>query len=112
MIIGIKNAVQDAGSAVIIKNDSRCEIKRTRPRVSRTATLDLGVVIDNQGYAVGDRTIRIFSLVSDSVEAKLWDLVKNNLYLLVSTRDGLFFGSVEEMNIDRGQLEMTFLVKE
>jgi len=112
MIIGIKKVSQGAGSAVIIKDDSRCEIMISSPRLTRTATLDLGTVIDNQGYAVGDRTLRISSKISESDESKLWDLYKNNLYLLVSTRDGMFFGAVDEINLDRGQLEMTFLIKE
>lgn len=112
MRIGIKNTTQDPGSAVLIRDDSRSEIKVSKARVTRTATLDLGAVIDNQGYAAGDRVIRIVSEVSEAVEAKLWDLYKNNLYLLVSTRDGIFYGSVDEMNVDRGQLSMIFLVKE
>lgn len=112
MNIGIKSTSQSAGSAVLIRDDSRSEIKRSRPRVNRTATLDLGTVIDNQGYAVGDRTIRIFASVPESDESKLWGLYKDNLFLWISTRDGLFYGAVEEMNIDRGQLELSFLVKE
>jgi len=112
MNIGIKNITQDAGSAVLIKDDSLSEIKVSKARVMRTATLDLGTVIDNQGYAVGDRIIRIIAKVSESDETKLWNLYKDNLYLLVSTRDGIFYGSVDEMKIDRGQLDMTFLVKE
>ena len=112
MIIGIKKTTQDAGSAVLLRDDGRSEILNSSARVMRTATLDLGTVIDNQGYAVGDRTLRIIASVDESTAGKIWDLHKNNLYLLISTRDGMFYGSIQNLKTDRGQLEMIFLVKE
>jgi hypothetical protein len=112
MNIGIKKTTQDAGSAVLIRDDSRSELLRSRSRVTRTATLDLETVIDNQGYAVGDRTLKIVASVEESKADEIWDLYKNNLYLLISTRDGMFYGSIEDLKIDGGRVEMTFLVKE
>lgn len=112
MIIGIKNTIQDPGSCLIIKSDKRSTIEESRARISRTPTLDLGVVIDNQGYVIGDRVIKIEASLNQSDSEKLWSLYKNNLYLLISTRDGIFYGSIYDMKINKGKLEMTFYVKE
>lgn len=108
----ISSPTQATESVVIIKDDSRCKIKESTARVSRSATLDLGAVIDSQGYAVGDRTLEIVASIPEADEDKLWSLYKNNTFLNVSTRDGRFYGAVEKMLLDRGQLEMTFLIKE
>jgi len=112
MIIGLKNAVSDAGSAVLLKGDSRSELYNSKARVTRTPTLDLGVVIDSQGYAVGDRVLKIVSSLDESKAEAVWNLYKDSLFLLVSTRDGIFYGSVQDIKLDGGNLEMTFLVKE
>ena len=112
MNIGIKKTTQDAGSAVLIREDGRSELLRSKARIMRTPTLDLETVIDNQGYAVGDRTLKIVAALEQSKADEVWDLYKNNLYLLISTRDGMFYGSIENLKIDAGLLEMTFLVKE
>lgn len=110
--IGLRKISAEAGSAVLIKNDNRCRIKNYRPRVSRSPTLDGGAVIENLGYSDGDRQIEIISLVDNVVEAKLKSMAVDELYLVVSTRDGVFYGSVDAMTVDRGQLNLKILAQE
>ena len=110
--IGLKKISAEVGSAVIIKDDSRCTIKNYNPRVSRSPTLDGGAVIENLGYSDGDREITIVSLVSQEIEAKLKSMAVDELYLVVSTRDGVFYGAVDVMQVDRGSLNLKILAQE
>lgn len=110
--IGLKKISADAGSAIIIKDDSRCTIKNYRPRVSRSPTLDGGALIENLGYSDGDREISIISRVDSEAEIKLQSMVRDELYLVVSTRDGVFYGAINSMKVDRGSLNLKFLAQE
>jgi len=110
--IGLKKISAEAGSAVIIKDDSRSTIKEYSPRVSRSPTLDGGAVIENLGYSDGDREINIASMVDQEVETKLQSMVRDELYLVVSTRDGVFFGAIDSLKVDRGSLNLKILAQE
>ena len=110
--IGLKKISAEAGSAVIIKDDSRSTIKEYSPRVSRSATLDGGAVIENLGYSDGDREISIISEVDSEKEIRLQSMVRDELYLVVSTRDGVFYGAIDSLTIDRGSLKIKILAQE
>lgn len=110
--IGLKKISAEAGSAVIIKDDSRCKIKNYNPRVSRSPTLDGGAVIENLGYSDGDRELTIVSLVGETIELKLRSMVQDELYIVCSTRDGVFYGSISSMVVDRGSLNLKILAQE
>ena len=110
--IGLKKVSAEAGSAVLIKDDSRCQIRVYKPRVTRAKTLDLGSVVDNQGYSEGDREITIISSVSEELAVKIVSMVQDETHLLISTRDGVFYGSIDNMSVDRGSLNLKFLSQE
>ena len=110
--IGLKKISAEAGSAVLIKDDSRCSIKNYRSRVIRSATLDGGAVIENLGFSNGDRTITIVTEQDEVILEKIKSLIVDELFLLVSTRDGVFYGAAESLVADRGQITLNFLVKE
>ena len=110
--IGLKKVTADSGSAVLIRDDSRSTIKNYRPRVMRQPTLGGGAVIENLGYSDGDREINIISIVDSVKESKLRSMVQDETYLVVSTRDGVFYGSIGSMQVDRGQLTLKFLAQE
>ena len=111
-MIGLSKIAQESGGAIIIHKDGRSEIKRAEARVSRTATLDLGTVIDHRGYSHGDRTFRIESEVNDVDADFIWSMFKAELFVNIATSDGFFYGSISAVDIDRGQLTMTLLIKE
>jgi hypothetical protein len=111
-MIGLSKIVQEAGGAIIIHKDSRADIKRAEARVSRTATLDLGVVIDHRGYSHGDRTFRVESEVNKADADFIWAMFKTELFVNIATSDGFFYGSISAVDIDRGQLTITLLIKE
>jgi hypothetical protein len=111
-MIGLSKNTQEAGGAVIIHKDSRSELRKAEARVSRTATLDLGAIIDHRGYSHGDRVIRIESEVNEADADFIWLMFKTELFVNIATPDGFFYGSISSMDIDRGQLTMTLLIKE
>jgi hypothetical protein len=111
-MIGLSKVTQEAGGAIIFHKDSRSEIRKASARISRTATLDLGTVIDHQGYSAGDRTIRVITEVSPADADFIWSLFKAELWVNISTSDGFFYGAISDCEIDRGQLSMTILIKE
>ena len=111
-MIGLSKISQEAGGAIIIRHLRAAEIRRAEARVSRSATLDLGAVIDHRGYSVSDRTIRLESEVNETDADFLWDMFKTELFINISTSDGFFYGSITTMEVDRGQLSMILIIKE
>jgi hypothetical protein len=110
--IGLKKISADSESAVLIRDDSSSTIKNYRPRVMRAATLDGGAIIENLGYSDGDRELNIISRVDEEIETKLRSMVQDELYLVISTRDGVFYGAINYMKIDRGNLNLKILAQE
>ena len=111
-MIGLSKITQEAGGAIIIHKDSRSELRRAEVRVSRSKTLDLEAVIDHRGYSHGDRTIRVESEVRDTDADFIWSMFKTELFINIATPDGFFYGCMSALDVDRGQLNMTLLIKE
>lgn len=111
-MIGLSKTTQETGGAILIKKERYSEIRRGQARVSRTRTLDLGAVIDHRGYSDGDRTFRVRSEVDETDADFLWNMFKSETFINVSTLDGFFYGVIDIMEIDRGLLNMTLLIKE
>jgi hypothetical protein len=99
-------------AAIMFKVKADSEIIVSSARVKRTATLDGGAVIDHQGYSVGDRTIELRGMVTETEAADLWAAFKESTYLILHTIDGSFYGAISDLKIDRGDLRLTFLAKE
>ena len=65
-------------------------------RVSRVATLDGGVVLNDAGFSEADRTIELaWSPVSAEIEASIVRLLQTYSRLQVSTRSGCFLAAPE-----------------
>jgi len=84
----------------------------TPPRVSRTATLDGGAVLDHRGFSDGDRALKIEAFIDETTADNLWYMSRNETLLNIACREGFFTGAISEIKIDGGRLKMTFLVKE
>lgn len=84
----------------------------TPPRLTRTATLEGGAVLDHRGFSDGDRTFKINAELDESIADDLWTIHRTETLLNISCREGFFKGSISEMKIDGGRLQMVFLVKE
>jgi len=82
-------------------------------RVSRTKTLDGGVYISDNGYAVGDKTIIVTlkqptKIMIDKIEL----LTTLNSEFILSTDQGVFLCVFNKIIYSTGNATLTFLVKE
>lgn len=111
-MIAISKITQDAAGSIVLAEKSGSRLYDARARVSRSATLDGGVVIDHQGYVAGDRTLNIKVEVSESDEAVLKSLFENETLVHVATVNGFFLAAIESLSGDGGVLEIVMLLKE
>lgn len=101
------------GSMVIRKYDPSTDFRSKSRRVSRTATLDGGCVIEDNGLSHSDRTFRITaSSLSEADVLHLNDLIGAYATLYISTREGIFSGVIENLGDSSGVMTLSFLVKE
>jgi hypothetical protein len=111
-IIGISTLTVDTSGAVILEPNSNTKTKENSRRVSRTKTLDGGVVITDGGYADGDRTLEIHSNVTKTTWDKIWTIFENYTLIYVATEDGFFSGAIETAKYENNEALLTILVKE
>lgn len=84
----------------------------TIPRVTRTPTLDGGVVVDHRGFADGDRTFKIEALLDETTTDLLWALYRSETLVKISCREGFFTGVLADLKADGGRVSLLFWVKE
>lgn len=69
-------------------------------RLSRTATLDGDVFIDNLGFTHGDRTLLIRAQLSDNDHNKLVAMIKNYALFTIALSTGAFLGGIQSLDRD------------
>lgn len=110
-IASLTNIVSDTDGAIVIRPGPKSEIYSATPRVSRTATLDGGAIINHFGFCDADRTIKITGKIAEADAGKLWTLVKAATFLNLATADGVFYGAISSIKNNGGAVEFQFLVK-
>lgn len=85
----------------------------TERRLTRTATLDGGVALDDVGYSDGDRTLDL-SIIGppESTRDALQALMEADGVQRIATSDGVFEGGLERLTVKNGALTARFLVSE
>jgi len=91
--------------------DSKSNLQEFTRRMSRTATLDTGAVIDDRGYYAGDRTIEINIPSSQPAYDQLLYIIQNYGTLLIFLPDGAFTGNMQRMKQDNGTISFSFLLE-
>jgi hypothetical protein len=103
----------DLNGVVSLKISADSELKTNSRRVSRSATLDGGVVITDGGYSDGDRTFRVnYRDMSQEDEAKLWEIFKNYSQVIISNIEGCFSGVLEYVKCQNGSGTVSIMYKE
>jgi hypothetical protein len=110
-IIGISTTTVDTSGDVIIDPNANTKIKVNSRRVSRTKTLDGGVVITDGGYSDGDRTLEIRSNVTKALWDKIWTIFKTYPLVHVATEDGFYSAAIETAKYEDNEAVLTILVK-
>ena len=107
----ITKTTQATNSYVKIKESPDSDLYTAQARVSRSATLDGGAVVDHLGFVQGDRTMKISGLLTESEEDLLWDIFTNETLVGLACRDGYFVGAIRAMTKKGGNVNFTFLVR-
>lgn len=110
-MISISSIIQNPSGAIIINELLTSEVISNSARVSRVATLDGGSVITHSGFSDGDRTLSVYARLNKADSDLLWNMFKNETFVLVSIPDGLFYSSIQRVKVDSGDLSMTILIK-
>lgn len=111
-MIALRTYERGDNSIVVIHEKPDSELTEAAARVSRTALLSGGVSITHRGFDHGDRTFRVKAEIDESVQTILEDMRDRQVYLLADMRDGTFVVVMERIKFDRGELELTLMVKE
>lgn len=112
-MISITTSSYDLNGQLILNEDSSSDLKSNRRRVSRTATLDGGCDITDQGFSHSDRTLRIRNEnISQNNADTLWYLFQTYSLIQVSIPDGCYKAAIKDLKIDEGNLRMEILIKE
>lgn len=102
----------DALGVVVLRNFFASDILSGSRRVTRNATLDGGVGVNDLGFSHGDRDLVVAGAVSETEEADLWYLFRTYATVSVATGEGLFSCGMRDFSSKNGKLSITFLVKE
>lgn len=94
---------------VVIPGDFN--LKENTARITRTKTLDGGVYIYHAGVSEGDRTLKIDTKISESIEDKLWYIFNNFTSVLVSIPSGIYLAAIKKIKSEYGLLTMTIYFK-
>lgn len=101
MLIGLSSLTYDLSGALIVKALNHSDVPNVFRRVARTATLDGGAVLYDNGFSHGDRTVVVQSIANSEAErASLKYFVETYGSIYVSTYDGVFLGAPESYNED------------
>jgi len=111
--IGLASRTYNADGAMIINPlPQYTNIRDKVRRVSRTKTLDGGVVITDGGVSAGDRTFDIAFASDDTKWGILQALFSNALWVTVSTDEACFLGKLEKIKEQDGKISMSVLIKQ
>lgn len=109
--IGLASYTYDAdGDIIIAPLYEDTDIRSSDRRLSRTKTLDGGVVITDGGRAAGDRT---FSIACQSEES-IWNTLRGiaaNTWVTVSTDEACFKGKVQSLKEQNGKISITIMIE-
>lgn len=110
-IIGIANDSQDENGNAVLKPDEIRAYDGER-RASRVKTLDGGVVVNDGGFAQGDRTITLAIPYTDFLRNLLWNLFQTASFIILTTEEGAFRSTFFGMSVSNGQINLTLWIRE
>ena len=111
--IGLASRTYNTDGAMIINPlPQDTNVRDQMRRVSRTKTLDGGVVITDGGVSAGDRTFDI-ALASDNTKWGILQALFNNaLWVTVSTDEACFLAKINNIAEADGKIRINILIKE
>ena len=111
-MIGISTLTQNTAGSVTFETEKLTSIRDAPARVSRSATLDGGAVVNHLGFSHGDRTLRIYARVLESVADALWAIFILGTMVNVATDEGMYRAAIDNLAVDNGLIKMVIVIKE
>ena len=100
-----------SSDGVIFQESNKSGFKTFEPRLTKTPTLDGGVVYDHRGMVTADREFRIIANNLSAIQTSaLQTIIENETYVNLSTDEGFFEGVIQRADLDRGFCDMVFWV--
>lgn len=112
MIVGIATIAYSYTGSILLPILPTSDFGGVTRRVSKSATLDGGASISNLGISIVDRTLKLKFQPTLSIYTFIKSLVYNNTYLVFSTGEGCFIGTVDSYTLVNGIATLSVLVTE
>jgi len=112
-MISITVSSYDLLGHLCLNPEPSSELKRNTRRVSRTATLDGGCSISDQGFSDADRTFTVSQKnISKNLASRIWYIFRTYSLVILSTEEGVFRGAIQDVDLTEGNLKAKILIKE
>jgi len=111
-MISISTLTSDTMGSVVINELPSSDLDTKTARVNRSKTLDGGVYINHFGFSHGDRTLKIDSNLPESQVARINHIFTNYTSVLVSMRDGVYKGTIKDVNAQGQISKITILIEQ
>lgn len=99
-MISITTLTPGTHDAVVIKRyKPTSQMRQASARVSKTKTLDGGVVVVHNGFAEGDRKLNIKAILSKIEADILWNIFTTQTFVTVAIEEGVFNAVIRSLNI-------------
>jgi hypothetical protein len=110
-MIALTTPLFDLDGHIRLEESPQTDLGEIRRRVNRQKTLDGGVVVNDSGYAPGDRTIRVrWRIQSEAQFLAVQRLVQTYPQLTACTREGVFTVAPEAVSKSGREGDLTLLV--
>lgn len=99
-MISITTLIPGVNDTLIIRDYKLAsQLRQASARVSKTKTLDGGVVVMHNGFADGDRSININTVLSKSDADVLWNIFTTQTFVTVAIEDGVYNAVIKSLKI-------------
>jgi len=105
-------SITGSSPGVIFEENGRSNLTEIEPRVSKSKTLDGGVVFDHRGFVTADRELDIKASVDSDQASALEYLAKNETFTNLACDVGFFEGTIARLVIQNGEADFIFWVKQ
>jgi hypothetical protein len=112
-IIGIASYLYSSTNTVTFEpRAADTQLRGNARRVTRTKTLDGGVVIVDGGICDGDRTLKIAATATAALWTSLWAVFQGAALVTITTEEACFLAKVEDIAEDGEKITIKALVWE
>jgi hypothetical protein len=112
LIVSICSALFDFAGDFLIPVDMDSDLSHISRRVSRTATLDGGSIIVDNGYSASDATFNIIIRdIDPATRTGLMAMVNRHSLITISVKENIFSGVVDTLE-DKDKMKIKFLVNQ